>query len=76
MKLRRALSHMNIDKSKYSGHSFRIGAATSVAMIGVPNHMIKMMGWWESSAYTYEPLGSLWQHFQGSSCNQLVAQHN
>ena len=50
-KLRRALSHMNIDESKYSGHSFRIGAATSAAMAGVPDHMIKMMGRWESSAY-------------------------
>ena len=50
-KVKRALAHQNIDSSKYSGHSFRIGAATAAAAAGVPDHMIKMMGRWESSAY-------------------------
>ena len=50
-KVRKALSYANIDEGKYSGHSFRIGAATSAAAAGVPDHMIKMMGRWESSAY-------------------------
>ena len=49
--VKRALAYANIDESKYSGHSFRIGAATSAAAAGVPDHMIKMMGRWESSAY-------------------------
>lgn len=35
-----------------SGHSFRIGAATTAAMNGVPDSLIKTMGRWESSAYT------------------------
>ena len=50
-KVKKALAHQNIDSSKYSGHSFRIGAATTAAAAGVPDHMIKMMGRWESSAY-------------------------
>ena len=50
-KVKKALAHQNIDSSKYSGHSFRIGAATAAAAAGVPDHMIKMMGRWESSAY-------------------------
>ena len=50
-KVKRALAHQNIDCSKYSGHSFRIGAATAAAAAGIPDHMIKMMGRWESSAY-------------------------
>ena len=49
--VRKALAYADIDESKYSGHSFRIGAATSAAAAGVPDHMIKMMGRWESSAY-------------------------
>lgn len=35
----------------YSGHSFRIGAATTAARQGVEDSVIKMLGRWESSAY-------------------------
>lgn len=40
-----------INPSQYSGHSFRIGAATTAAAAGVPAHTIKMLGRWESEAY-------------------------
>lgn len=49
--LRRALVSLSLDQQSYSGHSFRIGAATSAAMAGVPDHIIKMMGRWSSEAY-------------------------
>lgn len=48
-----ALSAANIpcDDSKYSGHSFRIGAATTAAAMGLEDSLIRTLGRWESSAY-------------------------
>ena len=49
--VKRALSVANIDSSAYSGHSFRIGAASAAAAAGVPAYVIKALGRWESEAY-------------------------
>ena len=40
-----------IDSSRYSGHSFRIGAATTAAQAGIGDATIKAMGRWRSGAY-------------------------
>ena len=45
-----ALSSTGLDTRGYSGHSFRIGAATTAALAGVED-VIKILGRWESSAY-------------------------
>ena len=34
----------------YTGHSFRMGAATTAARVGIPNNMIKTLGRWSSEA--------------------------
>ena len=71
--VRKALAAAGMDSSAYSGHSFRIGAATSAAAAGIPDHLIKTLGRWESSAYQLyirTPRQSL-----TSVSHQLMRQH-
>ena len=49
--VRSILERAGVDHTKYAGHSFRIGAATSAAAVGIENAHIKMLGRWESAAY-------------------------
>lgn len=48
--LQSVLKFIKLDPSVYKGHSFRIGAATSAAARGVPEHIIQKMGRWKSDA--------------------------
>ena len=50
-RLRRGLQSAGLDMNQFSGHSLRIGAATSAAAAGVPDHLIKTLGRWRSEAY-------------------------
>ena len=49
--MRTALGSSGVDASKYSGHSFQIGAATTAALVGIEDSLIKTLGRWESAAY-------------------------
>ena len=46
-----ALRKAGVDQSRYCGHSFRIGAATTAAQKGLEDCMIKTLCRWESVAY-------------------------
>ena len=49
--LKRRLQSPGLDMSQFSGHSLYIGAATSAAAAGVPDHLIKTLGRWHSEVY-------------------------
>ena len=49
--VRAALRPSGVDVSCYSGHSFRIGAASTAAAVGMEDSLIKTLGRWESAAY-------------------------
>ena len=40
-----------IDNNQYSGHSFRIGAASECAKNRIPDHLIQCLGRWRSDCY-------------------------
>ena len=42
---------MNLDASKFSGHSFRSGGATLAFQAQIPAELIKRLGDWQSDAY-------------------------
>ena len=49
--LNQALLSVGIDPTFYKGHSFRIGAATTAAAMGIEDSLIQRMGRWTSNAF-------------------------
>ena len=49
--LREAISQLGMNTAGYSGHSFRIGAASTAAAVGISDSMIQLLGRWKSSAF-------------------------
>ena len=49
--LKEALSQLGVDHTRFNGHSFRIGAATTAAQKGIEDSTIQMLGRWQSAAY-------------------------
>ena len=49
--MREALSQAGVDTSLFSGHSFRIGAASTAAQAGLNDSLIQTLGRWKSSAF-------------------------
>ena len=70
--LHQALSMAGIDDSRYSGHSFRIGAATTAAKAGVSDSLIQTLGRWKSSAFTVY-IRTPWQSITAISATLAMA---
>ena len=51
-KVREAMTRAGIDTSRYSGHSFRIGAAMSAAAVSLEDSVIQALGRWSSPAFS------------------------
>ena len=51
VQVRNFLSKIQIQSSLYTGHSFRVGGATTAAAAGLADWEIKMLGRWSSDSY-------------------------
>ena len=51
VEVKKALDRSGVDSSRYSGHSFRSGAATTAVKRGLGDATIQMLGRWKSEAY-------------------------
>lgn len=49
--LKLCFSHLGLSSFKFSSHSFRIGAATEAARLGLSDSVIMRLGRWESSRF-------------------------
>ncbi len=50
--MRQAFRQARIPEGDYSGHSFRIGAATMAAHAGIEDSIIQVLGRWNSHAFS------------------------
>ena len=54
-RIRSILSYVGLPRHEYAGHSFRIGAATTAAMVAIKDSTIQALGSWQSTAFIHTP---------------------
>jgi integrase len=68
--------HVNYDKARFTGHSFRIGLATTLGTLGFSNDDVKEAGRWSSNAYeVYMTLPRRRRQAVAQKISQLEKQH-
>ena len=73
------LSQAGLNSSLYSGHSFRIGAASTAAANGVEDSLIQTLGRWKSSAYLLyvriapQNLAAISKRLNSLACSNCIA---
>lgn len=50
-RIQEVLQSLGIPAQQYAGHSFRIGAATTAAVVRIEDSMIQTLGRWHSAAF-------------------------
>ncbi len=66
--VQQAISRFGLPADQFAGHSFRIGAATAAAQVGLEDSVIQALGRWSSDAFrlcirmTREQLAPLTAH--------------
>lgn len=66
--LKEVLKILGLDSTEFSGHSFRIGAATSAAKVRVEDHLIKTLGRWSSDCYQWY-IRTPWEVVKAAQCS-------
>ena len=74
--LKELLQELGMEASHFSTHSFRIGATTTAARIGIPDSLIQQLGRWSSDAYrryirpSEEEVGRMRANISGKSARE------
>lgn len=68
--IKQLASASGLDPTAFSGHSLRIGGATSLAQLGYPAHFIKELGRWKS--LSYQLYTRLTAHMRDAISNDLA----
>jgi len=72
--MRSALAKVGFEAAKFSGHSFRQGAASSAAALGFNDYKIQELGRWHSNYKLYMDSSQAWL-LSLSSCLHWAVTH-
>ena len=77
--VRAALTDAKLPAHNFAGHSFCRGAATTAAMVGIPDSTFQTLGRWKTSRLSHKNWPKFLQYSPGVQCDQLnltLLKHN